>query len=180
MGDAVLDRVEKLSDSRYRYYFKDSNKSNTTPAFTQGTLQLQFISGGWSTTDGLSSPSAVLSADVRKGGGSGGGTSSAKRGPLSITAPKISIEDIQFKLKSAAGGGIPDTASVVVTVGIGADSGALNFGKPEQRAKSGVSLTLTDILATFDVAVDLNLPAILGMSSGPKIKDAGLTGKFSL
>ncbi|MGV2339914.1 MAG UNVERIFIED_CONTAM: hypothetical protein LVR18_39950 [Planctomycetaceae bacterium] len=61
---------EKLADSRYRYYFKDSNKSNTTPAFTQGTLQLQFISGGWSTTDGLSSPSAVLSADVRKGGGS--------------------------------------------------------------------------------------------------------------
>ncbi|MEN9554493.1 MAG: hypothetical protein RLZZ232_779, partial [Planctomycetota bacterium] len=180
VGDAVYDRVEKLSETRYRYYFKDSNKSNTTPAFNSGNLQLQFVSGGWLTTDGLAAPAASLSATVRSGAGTGGGTSIAKRGPLTISGPEISIEDLQFKLKPAAGGGLPDTASVVVTIGISAASGALNFGTQEQRTKSGVSLDLTDILATFDVGVDLNIPAILGMSDGPKIKDGGLTGKFNL
>ena len=31
--DAVFDRVQKLSDSRFRYYYKDSNPGNTTPPF---------------------------------------------------------------------------------------------------------------------------------------------------
>ncbi|MFN9039740.1 MAG: hypothetical protein ACK5YO_25815, partial [Planctomyces sp.] len=33
IGDAVYDRVEKVSDSRYRYHFRDSNETNSEPAF---------------------------------------------------------------------------------------------------------------------------------------------------
>ncbi|MFN9037183.1 MAG: hypothetical protein ACK5YO_12865, partial [Planctomyces sp.] len=99
---------------------------------------------------------------------------------MSISGPRISIEDVQFKLKPKVGGGLPDTASVVVTIGLGADSGALKLGTDDQRSKSGFSLVLTGIQATFDVGVDLNIPAILGSSGESKIRGGGTTGKFNL
>ena len=141
---------------------------------------MQFAAGSWSTASGATSPAAQLSATIRDGAGKANSTSSVKRGPLSISGPKISIEDIKFNLKPATGGGLPDTADVVVTVGLGADSGSLKFGSDAQRSKSGVALNLTGIMATFDIAVSLNIPAILGMNSEPKIRTGGFTGKFSL
>ena len=53
VGDAVFDRIQKLSDSKFRYYYKDSNPGNTTPPFKPGSLQLQFVAGGWAAPERL-------------------------------------------------------------------------------------------------------------------------------
>ena len=137
VADAVIDRVEKLSSTRYRYHYKDSDKSNTTPMFTAGTLQVQFAAGSWSTDSGATSPAAQLSATIRDGAGKANSTSSVKRGPLSISGPKISIEDIKFNLKPATDGGLPDTAGEDAAEGTRAHEVAAWLLRIEQGGNDG-------------------------------------------
>ncbi|MEY3228106.1 MAG: hypothetical protein RLZZ536_2725, partial [Planctomycetota bacterium] len=179
LGDVSIDKVEYLSGRRFRYFLKDSNTSNNVNLFTSGSLTLQFEAGSWGTTNSLLAPSSTLTLSLTDGSAAGQTGSKMTAGPLSITAPTIGIEDLQFKLKPDAAI-IPETATVLITVGIGAAEASLNIGSQSQQDNAGLGISLTDILATFDISLDLNIPAILGSSDQPKIRSGGITGAFTL
>ncbi|MEI7701234.1 MAG: hypothetical protein WCK86_15650, partial [Planctomycetia bacterium] len=179
--DAVFEKIEKLSSVRYRYHFKDSNTQNSTRAFTDGTLSLQFSAGSWGTTLGNQAPGAMLSATVRQGKATGNSGTSASAGPIGLSGPRVWIEDVQFYVKPTTDL-IPHTAVAIVTVGVGADSASLNLGSGSSQSDSGLTIELKDIIATFDINVELNIDRLLnrpGHESEARIS-AGLSGSFGI
>ena len=82
-------------------------------------------------------------------------------GPLSITGPSISLVDTKF-----------NKGILTLTIGIGADSATLAFG--------AVTASLTGILATFDVQVNI-LQAIQAIQNPSALLAAfSVPGKFSV
>src|SRR5207302_327075 len=73
----------------------------------------------------------------------------ARRRPLSIAGPSVSLVDTKFK-----------DGKLNLTVGLGADSASLAFGgtngqQTAGQSSNGITATLTGILVTFDVQVDV-------------------------
>src|SRR5262249_202648 len=83
-------------------------------------------------------------------------------GPLRLQSPTVGLADFGFK-----------DGMVVLTVAIGLDRATLALGSAQQATQSGVTVALTGILGTFDVAVDA-----FGLLSGNF--RVNVPGKFSL
>jgi len=60
--DAVIDRVEQLEGTTFRYHLKDRNTSNDTDLFGIGGVTVNFLADSWQDTDGtqMSRPPTAL------------------------------------------------------------------------------------------------------------------------
>jgi len=171
---------ELVSGTTYRYYVKaKATVTDQNALFLDGQVVVELPAGTWS-AHYASGP------DVSVGRGAGtftvdaqtrdSGTASApfSLGPLSIAGPSISLVDTKF-----------DKGILTLTIGIGADSATLAFGgsngqQTAGQSQNGISATLTGILATFDVQVDI-LQAVQALQNPSALLAAfSVPGKFGL
>ena len=154
VADAEVDRIEWLEGDTFRYYLEDKDDTNEDRLFTAGDVQLTFAAGSWANTKGQGSPAKTFNVTVRDGAATG--TKPMSAGPLTITGPHIGIEDFQYKM-------VDGGAHLTVTVGIGADAASLDFGGGQ--SSSGVSVTLTGLLGTFDVGATVTAAGLSGLTA---------------
>jgi hypothetical protein len=179
--DAVIEKVVKISNGRYRYFLKDSNTNNTTDLFDSGSIKLEFPVGSWETVTGIAAPAATLDATVRVGKAKAASDAKATADRISLTGPSVWIEEVRFYTKPTTDA-VPHTAVALVTIGVGADKAALNLGSGTSQADSGVSIALSSVVSTFDIDVELNIDRLLnkpGHENEPRIR-TGTSGRFDL
>ena len=142
----------QLSASTWRF--------GLTGTVAAGTVVVNFAAGGWTLTDaGGAHPgeSGTASFTITQSNADSGSTSTPfTLGPLSVTGGSITLADTSFS-----------KGKLTLTIAIGLDSASLDFG--------GASATLTGIVGTFDIQIDLlqalqainNPSALLGAFSVP-------------
>ncbi|MGV2339036.1 MAG UNVERIFIED_CONTAM: hypothetical protein LVR18_35150 [Planctomycetaceae bacterium] len=156
--------VQYLSGNTFRYTLADSNPSNDTPMFTAGSVSLSFAAGAWTDTAGAANATVTDEFTVRDG--KANTSSSVSLGPLTLQGPHFGLEDFQFKPLKNSDGSLKG-ARITITVGLGVDHAALNFG----GSSSVLSTSIDDLNGLFDVNVDIS-PTL-------EILGGGL-GKFSI
>ncbi|MEI7700245.1 MAG: hypothetical protein WCK86_10635, partial [Planctomycetia bacterium] len=149
VAEAVISTVEHLDGNRFRYYLVDSNPTNDIPLFTVGAIDVNFAAGAWSDESGTTNPATTDSFTVRDGKASTG--SGVKLGPLSLQGPHFGLEDFQFKPLKNADGSLKG-ARITITVGLGVDHAALDFG----GSSSVLSTSIDNLNGLFDVNVDIS------------------------
>ena len=132
-----------------------------------GTVVVNFAAGGWSltptgTTTPLPGESGKASFTITQSNTDAGSTSTPfTLGPLSVTGGSITLADTSFS-----------KGKLTLTVAIGLDSASLNFG--------GGSATLTGIVGTFDIQIDL-LQALQAINNPSQLLSAfSVPGAFTL
>jgi len=146
-GDARFSGYKKLSETTYRYTITDKNTANEIDVFASGEVTIKALVNTFSFKK-ISDPTQVLAnieseyqftvqSDAQD---MGAANTEHSIGPLVIVGPSIGIAGVTF-----------NKGNLVLTIAIGADEARLAFG----GADSAVSTTLTGILGTFDMEVDV-------------------------
>ncbi|MDD2604023.1 MAG: hypothetical protein PHF66_04320, partial [Desulfobacteraceae bacterium] len=165
---AVSGTPELLYGTTYRYRIIDLQPNNNTALVGAGTVQVQFIAGSWKdSVNNINNAETESFNIVAATAGTRSATGGLAIGPLSLQGPTLGVTAIGFK-----------DMKLILTIGIGAEVASLNFGssttqQSTQQQNSGISTTLTGLLGTFDLAVD-----VLGFLQGSGSID--LTGKWGL
>ncbi|MEW6157129.1 MAG: calcium-binding protein, partial [Verrucomicrobiota bacterium] len=171
----------KLFGNTWRYSIPDKLATNTTGVFQAGQVKVRFRAGSFATQNGTlnieTSTSFTVAAagttgSALSGAGSANAATAIALGPLEVLGPTVGLAGMQFK------GG-----KLNLAVAIGFDSINLKFGSgvaPQGATTTpapnpgGVTVALTGILGTFDIAVD-----VLGLIGGGG-GGVSVPGKFSL
>ena len=148
---------ELLNGTTYRYYVHaKSTVTDQTQLFKNGAITIEFPAGAWGvhyatnpSNDASAGRGSATFTVNSQATDSGTATTPFSLGPLSIAGPSVSLVDTKFK------GG-----KLTLTIGIGADSASLAFGSTNGQqtagqSSNGITATLTGILVTFDVQVDV-------------------------
>ncbi|SFS22515.1 LEPR-XLL domain-containing protein, partial [Yoonia litorea] len=163
------------------------------PAFVAGEVVVEFIAGTWGNQKADGSERVVFGAETLATTFQGltnqkvvftnvftvtaapmaqsPSDTALKIGPITIDKPTFGLDKLAFK-----------DGLLVLTLALGADTAAFSFGggasgsggSGTQTDNSGVSITLTNLLIKFDIAVD-----ILGVISGEGF-ELSPTGKWSI
>ncbi|KPK77291.1 MAG: hypothetical protein AMJ79_03720, partial [Phycisphaerae bacterium SM23_30] len=159
-----------LYGTTYRYLLTDKDPGNDVGVFSNGEVMVSYLAGAWSDNAGVLNQAVSEKFTVRAATSSSGSTSrTISLGPLVLQGPSIGLTDFSFKNKV-----------LNITVAIGVDSATLNFGKKkgsqpsDQQSQSGITATLTGVLGTFDLTV--NVMALLGGGDGSFVS---VPGRFS-
>ncbi len=136
-----------------------------TGTVAAGTVVVNFAAGGWTLTDADGAhpgESGKSSFTITQSNADAGSTSTPfTLGPLSVTGGSITLADTSFS-----------KGKLTLTVAIGLDSASLNFG--------GGSATLTGIVGTFDIQIDL-LQALQAINNPSQLLSAfSVPGAFTL
>ncbi|MBI3447906.1 MAG: hypothetical protein HY049_03165, partial [Acidobacteria bacterium] len=183
-------RFQRLGPNSYRYFFDpDPLKppSNFADVFPNGDVVVDFVpknAGGqaaWKTQSGLESGRSKGTFKVDSATQEGGiAASNVSAGPVTLEGPSVGIAGIAFKPDFGPNG---LEANLVITIAIGVNTAKLNFGggtanqttPSSAQSGSGITATLTGVLAKFDVQIDL-----LGLIQGAGIAAFSVPGKFSV
>ncbi|MBI3875270.1 MAG: hypothetical protein HY300_04795, partial [Verrucomicrobia bacterium] len=170
VGDAQLKAGAplKVSGNTYRYFFVDRDPTNdpaANPLFQNGEVKITFTGGRFAagTVTNLEFSETLVLASTKAAATSS--TTTISLGPVVLINPSVGIAGFAFK-----------DGKLILTISIGVDSGSLNFGGSGNssttggaQSGSGVSAVLTNLQATFDLAI--GLPGNFSLSA---------TGKFSV
>ena len=169
ISGAVIGNATHLYGNTYRYRLIDLNPNDAQGLFTEGIARIVFIANSWSDNSGASNAAETESFTVSASTSSAAtATKGLSIGPISLQSPKVGITGLGFK-----------DMKLIVTVGIGVGSASLNFGgggsttQSSTQQESGITTTMTGVLGTFDLAVD-----VLGFLQGSG--SISLTGAWSL
>ncbi|HND51343.1 MAG TPA: hypothetical protein PLV92_03060, partial [Pirellulaceae bacterium] len=177
VGDAVVDRVEQIDDTTFRYYLRDRDPSNDIDLFREGSIHVTFNADSWSDADGVGNVGTSDDFTTRAGGAKT--SSGVALGPLTLQGQHFELEDFQFKPLKDAQGGLAG-AQLIITVGLGVDHAGLNFGGGQ--SSSGIRFDVNGLSGLFDVLVNLDVPDCLSnITSNPFSCVAGVgLGKFRI
>ncbi|RLC10571.1 MAG: hypothetical protein DRH43_06050, partial [Deltaproteobacteria bacterium] len=165
---AISGMPQHLYGTTYRYRITDLVPNNGIDLFKAGEVQVNFIAGSWADNASNTNPAEIEKFTVTGTTGSAATTSQGMSiGPVLLQGPTVGIQGLTFK-----------DMKLVVTIGIGVQHAALNFGssgtsQTPQQSQSGITTDFTGLLGTFDLAVD-----VLGFLQGSGSIE--LTGKFGL
>jgi hypothetical protein len=155
-GGAVLDAQLRpgaplhVSGNTYRYFLIDAKPDNSDDLFKAGDLVVTFSADGIVAGQGSDAVGNLEKTEtVTLDAGQSSGTATEgdfSLGPLALSGPSISIEDLGFA-----------EGRIIVTISLGLDSGSLSFGGSGSGGSdnNAFSATLTGINATFDLGIGL-------------------------
>ena len=171
------------SSCRGRHTATTSRRSRPSPTenalFVDGQIIVSFPAGDVVGSQRLeqherTAAAPARSPSTRRREDSGTADAPFSVGPLSIAGPSISLVDTKF-----------NKGKLTLTIGIGADAATLAFGgsngaQTAGQQQNGISATLTGILVTFDVQVDV-LKAVQALQNPSALLAAfSVPGKFGV
>ncbi|MBT7092794.1 MAG: hypothetical protein HN936_06090, partial [Bacteroidetes bacterium] len=141
LDTAILGTPELLYGNTFRYTIEDIFKYNQTDLFVNGEVELNFIEGSWADNAGNTGMGKTEIFLVEETASSAKAQTAINLGPLSMSLPTFTIAGLNYR-----------DSNLIVTLAVGADQAELAFGG---GSSGGISTSLTGLLGTFDLAVDV-------------------------
>jgi hypothetical protein len=168
--------VQQMNANTWRYLLTPKTGVDPKQLFVAGDVNVQIAANSWSVGSGSSAVSNIrtdelftISSSLQNGGAA---TNALALGPLVLQGPSVGLAKTQFK-----------DGKLVLTIAIGADTAGLAFGGSQGasgQSSSGIKATLTGLLGTFDVAVDI-FEVLGALTGGGSLANAfSVPGKFGI
>ena len=183
LGDAEVDweEVEDMGDDMYRFHLVDSDPSNDVDLFKidetsdePNEVTISFLAGSWKDRRGRVNEENEVTFELIEGSMLASGV--VVLGPLLLEKPRVGMDG--FSLRPT--GGTNGQPLLTVSIGLGLETASLQLGSAEKQAESKFKGRIQNLLGSFDIGIDLNVPACLENPGQSCLGSVGATGAFSI